>query len=77
MWIANDHTVGAIRKYPVYFGFLVAKFVRVVALCMLSDATNDWCDGGDLDQLGDVDGVDLRAFVQEWLDYCPGDWALK
>jgi hypothetical protein len=44
---------------------------------MLSDATNDWCDGGDLDQLGDVDGVDLRAFVQEWLDYCPGDWALK
>ncbi len=28
------------------------------------NAGNDWCGGADLDQLGDVDGVDLGLFVQ-------------
>jgi hypothetical protein len=31
------------------------------------DAGNDWCGGADLDQLGDVDGVNLGLFVNEWL----------
>jgi hypothetical protein len=41
------------------------------------DAGNDWCGGADLDQMGDVDGVDLGLFVEEWLYYCPYDWPLK
>ncbi|UCF44247.1 MAG: hypothetical protein JSV99_04850 [Planctomycetota bacterium] len=41
------------------------------------DAGNDWCGGADLDQMGDVDGVDLGLFVQEWLYWCPYDWPLK
>jgi hypothetical protein len=44
---------------------------------MLSDAKNDWCEKADLDQLGDVDLLDLRLFVDEWLYFCPYDWALK
>ena len=41
------------------------------------DAGNDWCGGADLDELGDVDGVDLGLFVDEWLNYCPYNWPLK
>ncbi|UCF43351.1 MAG: hypothetical protein JSV99_12425 [Planctomycetota bacterium] len=46
-------------------------------LCSGCDAGNDWCEGADLDQMGDVDGVDLGLFVQEWLYWCPYDWPLK
>lgn len=38
---------------------------------------NEWCGGADLNQLGDVDGVDLGLFVDEWLNYCPYGWQLK
>ncbi|UCF42272.1 MAG: hypothetical protein JSV99_06575 [Planctomycetota bacterium] len=41
------------------------------------NAGNNWCNGADLDQLGDVDGVDLGLFVSEWLYWCPYDWPLK
>ena len=41
------------------------------------DVGNDWCGGADLNQLGDVDGVDLKLFVNEWLYYCPLGWPLK
>ena len=41
------------------------------------DAGNDWCDGADLDQLGDVDGVDLGLFVEQWLLSCPYNWPLR
>jgi len=33
--------------------------------------------GADLDKLGDVDLIDLRLFVDEWLYRCPLDWPLK
>lgn len=39
-------------------------------------AANDFCAGADLDELGDVDTLDLKLFVEQWLDYCPGDWLL-
>ena len=38
---------------------------------------NNWCDGADLNQLGDVDLIDFGLFVEEWLYYCPLDWQLK
>lgn len=38
---------------------------------------NNFCGGADLDQLGDVDGIDLYLFVDEWLNYCPYNWPLK
>jgi hypothetical protein len=41
------------------------------------DAGNDWCGGADLDQMGNVDGVDLGLFVEEWLYWCPYDWPLR
>ncbi|UCF44112.1 MAG: hypothetical protein JSV99_04105 [Planctomycetota bacterium] len=41
------------------------------------DADNEWCGGADLDQMGDVDGLDLGLFVEEWLYWCPYDWPLK
>lgn len=41
------------------------------------DATNDWCGGADLDQLGNVDWIDLNMFVAEWLNYCPASWSFK
>jgi len=41
------------------------------------NAGDEWCGGADLDQLGDVDGVDLGLFVEEWLYWCPYDWPLK
>ncbi|MHC4913245.1 MAG: hypothetical protein ACYTE5_09630 [Planctomycetota bacterium] len=41
------------------------------------DAGKDWCGRADLDQMGDVDGVDLGLFVEEWLYWCPYDWPLK
>jgi hypothetical protein len=28
----------------------------------------DWCEGADLNQLGQVNGIDLRIFVSLWLD---------
>ncbi|MHC4646154.1 MAG: hypothetical protein ACYTBJ_11670 [Planctomycetota bacterium] len=40
-------------------------------------ARNDWCDGADLDQLGDVSMNDVLIFFQEWLHGCPLDWPLK
>ncbi|MHC4150023.1 MAG: hypothetical protein ACYSR5_11120 [Planctomycetota bacterium] len=41
------------------------------------DVGNEWCAGADLDQLGDVDLLDLRLFVNEWVYYCPYDWPLR
>lgn len=41
------------------------------------DESNDWCDGANLDHLGDVNEVDLGLFVDEWLNYCPRDWPLR
>lgn len=41
------------------------------------DELNDWCDGANLDYVGDVNTVDLGLFVDEWLDYCPYDWPLR
>lgn len=42
------------------------------------NAQNNWCGGADLDQLGDVDTIDLRLFVNEWLYYrCSYNWPLR
>jgi hypothetical protein len=41
------------------------------------DESNDWCDGANLDHLGDVNEVDLGLFVDEWLNYCPYNWPLR
>lgn len=41
------------------------------------DEVNNFCDGADFEPDGDVDLVDLRLFVDEWLCYCPQGWALK
>jgi len=38
---------------------------------------NNFCGGADLNQLGGVNGIDLRLFVEEWLCYCPAGWPLK
>jgi hypothetical protein len=39
---------------------------------------NNWCSGADLDQLGEVDTVDLKLFVEEWLFYrCSYNWPLR
>ena len=38
------------------------------------DAGNDWCDGADLDYLGDVDLEDVKVLAYYWLDTCPLDW---
>jgi hypothetical protein len=40
----------------------------------LCDPGNNWCGGADLNQVDGVDGVDLRLFVNEWLQVCPEDW---
>ena len=41
------------------------------------DEGNNFCDGADFEPDGDVDLVDLRLFVDEWLCYCPQGWPLK
>jgi hypothetical protein len=41
------------------------------------DGLNDYCDGANLDYLGDVNTVDLGLFVEQWLNYCPYDWPLR
>jgi hypothetical protein len=41
------------------------------------DELNDYCDGANLDYVGDVNTVDLGLFVDEWLNYCPYDWPLR
>ncbi len=41
------------------------------------DAKNNFCDGSDLDNLGDVNIDDLKIFSNEWLNYCPYNWPLK
>lgn len=63
-----------VRACKVNFG-IYARFAAhwLEAPC---DAGNNWCGGGDLDSLGDVDTLDLRLFAEQWLDYCPGDWLL-
>lgn len=38
---------------------------------------NSWCGGADLNHLDDVDWADLGLFVDEWLCWCPYNWALK
>ena len=41
------------------------------------DAGNNWCDGADLDSLGDVDLEDVRIVADYWLGFCPDGWQLK
>lgn len=41
------------------------------------DEGNNFCNGADFEPDGDVDLVDLRLFVDEWLCYCPQVWPLK
>ena len=38
------------------------------------DAHNDWCEGSDLDYLGDVDLEDVKVLADYWLTTCPVDW---
>ena len=40
---------------------------------------NNFCDGADLyvDENNIVNRLDLRAFVEQWLCYCPAEWPLK
>ena len=38
---------------------------------------NNWCDGADLDSLGDVDLEDVRIVSDYWLGFCPDGWQLK
>jgi len=38
---------------------------------------NNWCGGADFEPDGDIDFVDLKRFVDEWLYSCPYDWALR
>lgn len=74
--------------YELFGGFLPGGPVCIVDFYHFSqlaehwleepcNAGNSWCGGADLDQMGDVDLVDLRLFVDEWLDYCPYDWSLR
>ncbi|MHC4745500.1 MAG: hypothetical protein ACYS8Z_26600 [Planctomycetota bacterium] len=41
------------------------------------DPFNHYCDGADLDRLGDTDFGDLAGFAGLWLQDCPNDWLLK
>ncbi len=41
------------------------------------NAGNNWCDGADLDSLGDVDLEDVRIVADYWLGFCPDGWQLK
>ena len=41
------------------------------------NANNNFCDGADLDKLGNVDHIDLDLLVKQWLCYCPPGWPLK
>jgi hypothetical protein len=38
---------------------------------------NNFCGGADLNLLGDVDLLDLKLLVNEWLYYCPYNWPLR
>ena len=38
------------------------------------DEGNNWCEGADLDYLGDVDLEDIKVLADYWLDTCPPDW---
>jgi hypothetical protein len=38
---------------------------------------NNFCNGADLDQLGNVDSNDFLLFSDEWLCSCPEGWLLK
>ena len=53
-----------------------ARFARYW-LDMHCNVGNDWCSGADLDQLGDVDMLHLKVFLNDWLYYCPHNWPLK
>ncbi len=35
---------------------------------------NNWCEGADLDYLGDVDLEDVKVLAYYWLNDCPPDW---
>ena len=41
------------------------------------DVDNNWCNGADLDNSGDVTVTDLRDVAYYWLDYCPVGWPLN
>lgn len=41
------------------------------------DPFNHYCDGADIDRLGEADVTDLKAFSELWLEDCPKDWLLK
>jgi hypothetical protein len=55
------------------------SFARFAEQWLEEDCTelNNWCGGADFEPDGDVDRVDLKRFVEEWLYYCPRDWQLK
>ena len=38
---------------------------------------NNWCDGADLNQSGDVNEADLMLFADYRLSNCPYNWPLK
>jgi len=35
---------------------------------------NNWCEGADLDYLGDVDLEDVKVLADYWLSACPEGW---
>ena len=62
---------------PILSCFVNFEHFALFALYWLDtpcDAGNDWCEGADLDYLGDVDLEDVRVLAYYWLDTCPVDW---
>jgi hypothetical protein len=55
------------------------SFARFAEQWLETDCTelNNWCGGADFEPDGDVDRIDLKLFVDEWLYNCPYNWQLK
>jgi len=69
-------------QYEVLGGFLPGGPLCIVEFEDYARLAVNWLDvgpelPGDLNGDGDVDGVDLRRFVDEWLWECPYRWPLK
>jgi hypothetical protein len=75
----GEYTVTELSEASPFCTVDLQNFVRFAEHWDRTDCNemNNWCNGADLDQMGDVNWFDLAFLVDEWLCYCPYGWPLR
>jgi hypothetical protein len=77
-----DAAYSAAGPYEVLAGFWPGTPICVIGFGSFTTFAEQWLHSGadlpaDLNHSRTVDFVDLRLFVDQWLQYCPPGWSLR